>query len=203
MLDVQWVRTRRGVVVLLLIAVCGAGFIWPMKALALSCAAPPAVSEEFAASETVFRGTVTSKTKTENGKGAVFQVHEVWKGEVGEETALLESDMWLEFKPGQQYIVYIDADRDSQRARLCGNTKLWSEGEAEIAALHEKSIALYHNEPKQTMGWGASARDPASSGTEEQAQIGVVWTALGLGVAAVGVAVCLRVLQKRTSRKRR
>lgn len=201
MMEDQWVRTKRGFGVLLLFAVCGAGLIWPGKASALSCAPPPAVSEEFAASETVFRGTVTSKTKTENGTSAVFQVHEVWKGEVGAETALLESDMWLEFKLGEQYIVYIDADRDSQRARLCGNTKLWNEGEAEIAALKEASIARYDNEPKRTTGVGASARDPAVSGSGEQGQAGVIWTVLGLGVAAVGLAVCLRVLKKRASRK--
>ena len=94
----------------------------------LSCAPPIPAVEEFASSESVFRGTVTGKKRTDAGMAVTFTVHEVWKGTVARKLELFESDMWIKFESGKQYLIYVDADRDDRRANLCGNTKLWDRG---------------------------------------------------------------------------
>lgn len=126
-------------------------------AYGLTCAEPPQASEEFAASEAVFRGVVADKRRTEAGTVVTFQVREVWKGPVVRETELLESDMWLTFEKGKQYLVYVDADRDSRRAKLCGNTKLWERGAADAATFGAPSIAAFPEQWAALPGWVAVA----------------------------------------------
>ncbi|TMV52244.1 hypothetical protein FE783_04700 [Paenibacillus mesophilus] len=109
----------------------------------LSCAQPRPVVEEFASSELVFRGTVSGKKRTEAGVAVTFTVHEVWKGTASRKVELLESDMWLEFQTGKQYLVYVDEDRDARRANLCGNTKLWDRGIVDAASFGVPSIAKF------------------------------------------------------------
>lgn len=128
-----------------------------VPAYGLSCAQPSRASEEFASSEAVFRGTVTGKKRTASGTAVTFDVHEVWKGSPSRVAELLESDMWLTFEKGKQYLVYVDTDKDDRRANLCGNTKLWELGRTDSATFDASSIALYDEERSGFPGWGIPA----------------------------------------------
>lgn len=86
-----------------------------------------------------------------------FKIHEVWKGSPSRTTELLESDMWLTFEKGKQYLVYVDTDKDGRRANLCGNTKPWELGRADAATFGASPIALYDEERSAFPGWGVSA----------------------------------------------
>lgn len=124
---------------------------WTVPAYGLSCAQPSRASEEFASSESVFRGTVTGKKRTASGTAVTFKVNEVWKGSPSRTAELLESDMWLTFEKGKQYLVYVDTGR---RANLCGNTKLWELGETDAATFGASSIARYEEERSEFPDWG-------------------------------------------------
>lgn len=144
-------RTVMVLVVLLQLSLASTLTMGPVQAL--SCASPKPPSEEFALSESVFRGTVTDKHKSATGNVATFKVHEVWKGNVSEQTELLESDMWLEFEQGKQYLIYMGPDQGERRANLCGNTKLWEQGKADVAAFGSPSTTLYGNERSNVLRW--------------------------------------------------
>jgi hypothetical protein len=128
-----------------------------VPAYGLSCAQPSRASEEFDTSESVFRGTVTGKKRTASGTAVTFKVHEVWKGSPARAVELLESDMWLTFEKGKQYLVYVDTDKDGRRANLCGNTKPWELGRTDAATFGASSIALYDEERPGFPGWGIPA----------------------------------------------
>lgn len=77
-------------------------FVSELPVHGLSCESPGPAVEEFTLSESVFRGTVSGKKRTEAGVAVTFTVHEVWKGTTSRKVELLESDMWIKFQSGKQ-----------------------------------------------------------------------------------------------------
>jgi hypothetical protein len=114
-------------------------------AYGLSCAPPKSAIEEYNKSEYVFKGKALSKSSKNSidGKLVVFHVEQVWKGPISERIELYESDMWLEFVEGQDYLIYASDELDGKlRGNLCGRTQLWENAKGDAAAFQKEGTLI-------------------------------------------------------------
>ncbi|KAB2336229.1 hypothetical protein F7731_12085 [Cytobacillus depressus] len=100
---------------LLSICTCVAVFYIPTSTYACSCAEPVSVKSELSHSKVVFSGKVLSvkNKRSLNGyvtKDVIFEVSQTWKGvkesQIQITTGLGGGDCGIEFKKGEDYLVY-------------------------------------------------------------------------------------------------
>lgn len=110
----------------LIAAACALSLMFGFRvptASALKCASPKSVTEEMAYSALTFKGTLVSETSN----SSTFKVSTWWKGDTSQATVKLRADIWVEFEPGKEYIVFAGKQDGKLSPNLCGNTALSSD----------------------------------------------------------------------------
>jgi hypothetical protein len=126
----RYIRYKRGIKMRKVISVFFVlylfiNFSFIQTSMALSCAPPRPNQDEFRDSSIVFVGTANNSN---TDKAVVnFRVKTIWKGNTDNiQKGIFVSNMWMEIKEGQDYLIYAN-ERDGQlEANLCGNSMLWT-----------------------------------------------------------------------------
>lgn len=124
-------------------------------ALACSCIEPGSPMKELEKSSAVFSGRVTGiddcnrMTDYLCGYYVTFQVYEVWKGDIAEETTVITSDnsasCGFNFEQGKEYIIYADGDELS--VSLCSRTRLLSLEDTELLGESSRPLKSINSFP--------------------------------------------------------
>ena len=113
--------TVRKTIFFLMLLLCISSY---SDALALSCAEPRTIQDEYAYSEIVFRGLAEEV----DGAHITFRLLESWKGPTPVVMNLMVSNMWMDIVQGEQYLVYATNHSEyGLSANICGRTGLWEQ----------------------------------------------------------------------------
>jgi hypothetical protein len=150
-------------------------FSFTKPAMALSCAKAAPIKDEFKKSSIVFMGTaLNSNIDTPKVN---FHVKTIWKGSMNDiQEGVFLSNMWMEVKAGQNYLLYA-TNRDGQlEVNICGNSQLWSDVN-----------------PKQFIEEFGTGQFIEQEETEkEQQNRNLFWLISGVLVLVVGIGVTIR-----------
>ncbi|GGG79791.1 hypothetical protein [Paenibacillus radicis (ex Gao et al. 2016)] len=156
--------TAGSIAIALVIIVIG-GLLAPQAVQACSCAERPEVQQQMKSKAAIFAGTVVfTKKKAEipfvsrSSDSPVqvnFEVSEVWKGHVTNQltvhTAMSSASCGVEFKDGQQYLVYANAKSGDLQVDSCGGTMLLAQAGADLSLLGGGSVPpVLQMPPKQS-----------------------------------------------------
>lgn len=189
----------------ILLSAMGLALVPPGRALACSCAKPPAVKEELANKTAVFAGKAEKVVKPKQGAiwssatpvKVTFRVTEVWKGKLAEETvvstALSSASCGYDgFEANKEYIVFAHGPLDRLETTICSRTKPLASAGSELTALGTG----YKPE--------AQTRDAEAKGAKPGLEVSVTksQSMQAIGSLAVILAAAAGVLVVRRRRRR-
>ncbi|WP_438444502.1 hypothetical protein [Gorillibacterium sp. sgz5001074] len=179
----------------------------PSRALACSCATPPAVQEDLEKKTAVFSGQVIRVEQppakpvlsSADPLHVTLKVTRVWKGDVKAETAVYTARSsascgYDQFAVHKEYIVFAAGSPDHLETGLCTRTKLLSAAGEELAILGPGSQPA-----PGTAGIapGAAEKLEAEARGQKGASTKALWS---LGIMVAGISVFAYVRRKKAGR---
>lgn len=172
---------------------------------ACSCAMPPTVEKELERKSAIFKGKVTQITVPETGElistadlvAITFQVDQVWKGALAEETTIYTardsvSCGYEGFQENKEYVVFAYESENKLQTGVCELTKPASSAGEELDALgkgYAPTAVTVKNKVTQLSGEGASEQEVPEKGNSNVYLIaGACFAVLMLG----GVVLVVR-----------
>jgi hypothetical protein len=203
-------QIRKLMLFVICLAVIGVPFVVkPTKAVACSCAPPPAVSEELARKTAIFSGKVTAVTppkkkpvmSSADPVKIDFEVTEVWKGNVAKTTAVYTAQSsascgYQGFTEGKEYIVYAYGSEERLETGLCERTKPLASASED---LKELGTGQPHAVLTGTVKKGPAAEEAVQAGASQAEGRSLAALAVPILGAALAIAALVWVSRRRRS----